>query len=315
MIISFEYCYFQVRKLCFDFLYSIIKKFLLTTAKELMKELITVSNTSSVADALRKMVHYDISRVIISHDSEPIGVVTERDIGLFLLTERTERKIDEIPITELMSKLVTVNQITTIEDCAKVMAERDIGSLGINTNGKTIGILTRTDLTRYYITKFVGQKRVGDVMTISFISCYGDEPLYEALSSMITQKVSRIIVKDRTEKPIGVISFRDLFRLSMVLGKEEEIIDNSSGISILFSRRGLVSKTGFGATAKVKEAMTPKMITVEHDDDLTMACISLIENEINAASVLVNDKLTGILSKTDVVRAIATIAKKKKDTI
>ncbi len=280
-----------------------------------MKEPITVNKDASVASALRKMVNDDISRVLISHNGEPIGVVTERDVGLFLLTEQTERKIDEVPITELMSKLVTVNHLASIEDCAQIMVERDIGSLGVNVNGSTKGVITRTDLTKYYIASFVGEKRVGDVMTISFVACHEDDPLYEALSNMISQKVSRIIVKTKEEKPVGVMSFRDLFRLSMVLGKEEEIVDNSSGISVLFSRKGLISKTGFGATAQVKEAMTVNMITVEHDDDLTMACTTLIENDINAAAVLVNDKLTGILSKTDVVRAIAAIAKKKKDTI
>lgn len=280
-----------------------------------MKDPITVDKTASVADALRKMVNDDISRVLISDNGEPVGVVTERDVGLFLLTEQTERKIDEVPITELMSKLVTVNHLASIEDCAQIMVERDIGSLGVNVNGSTKGIITRTDLTKYYIASFVGEKRVGDVMTISFVACHEDDPLYEALSNMISQKVSRIIVKNREEKPVGVMSFRDLFRLSMVLGKEEEIVDNSSGISVLFSRKGLISKTGFGATAQVKEAMTVNMITVEHDDDLTMACTTLIENDINAAAVLVNNKLTGILSKTDVVRAIAAIAKKKKDTI
>ena len=280
-----------------------------------MKEPITVSKTASVADNIKKMVNDDISRVLISDNGEPVGVVTERDVGLFLLTEQTERKIDEVPITELMSKLVTVNHLASIEDCAQIMVERDIGSLGVNVNGSTKGIITRTDLTKYYIASFVGEKRVGDVMTISFVACHEDDPLYEALSNMISQKVSRIIVKTKEEKPVGVMSFRDLFRLSMVLGKEEEIVDNSSGISVLFSRKGLISKTGFGATAQVKEAMTVNMITVEHDDDLTMACTTLIENDINAAAVLVNNRLTGILSKTDVVRAIAAIAKKKKDTI
>lgn len=280
-----------------------------------MKEPITVSKTASVADALRKIVNEDISRVLISDNDNPIGIVTERDVGLFLLTEQTERKIDEVPITEIMNRLVTVNHSASIEDCAQIMTQRDIGSLGVNINGNTKGIITRTDLTRYYIANFVGEKRVGDVMTISFVSCHDDDLLYEALSAMISQHVSRIIVKNRAEEPIGVMSFRDLFRLSIVLGKEDEIIDNSSGISILFSRKGLISKTGFGATAQVKEAMTAGITTVEHDDDLAMACTALIENDVNGAAVLVNNKLTGILSKTDIVRAIAAIAKKKKDTI
>ncbi|MFM8659037.1 MAG: cyclic nucleotide-binding/CBS domain-containing protein [Candidatus Nitrosotenuis sp.] len=287
----------------------------MTTAQDLMKEPITVSKDASVADALRKLVNEDISRVLISNNGEPVGVVTERDVGLFLLTEQTERKIDEVPITEIMNRLVTVDQSTRIDDCAQIMAQRDIGSLGVNFNGNTKGIITRTDLTRHYIASFVGEKRVGDVMTISFVSCNEDDPLYEALAKMINNHVSRIIVKDQAEKPVGVMSFRDLFRLSMVLGKEEQVVDNSSGITVLFSRKGMISETGFGATAKVKEAMTANMVTVEHDDDLTMACTTLIENDINAAAVLVNNKLTGILSKTDVVRAIAAISKKKKDMI
>lgn len=288
---------------------------MLSTAKDLMKDPITVSKDANVAEALRKIVSKDISRVIIIDNDEPIGLVTERDIGLFLLTEQTDRKIDEIPITEIMNRLVTVNHSASIEDCAQIMADREIGSLGVNFDGKTKGVITRTDLTKYYITNFVGEKRVGDVMTISFVSCYDDDPLYDVLSKMISQRVSRIIVKDHGDKPVGVLSFRDLFRLSMVLGKEEEIVDNSSGISVLFSRKGLISKTGFGGTAQAKEAMTINMITVEHDDDLVMACTSLVENDINGAAVLVNNKLTGILSKTDVVRAIAAISKKKKDTI
>ena len=50
-----------------------------------MKEPISVSKDASVADALRKLVNDDISRVLIENNGEPVGVVTERDIGLFLL--------------------------------------------------------------------------------------------------------------------------------------------------------------------------------------------------------------------------------------
>ncbi len=277
-----------------------------------MKEPITVSKTANIAEALRKIVNKDISRVLVNDDEGPVGIITERDIAIFLLTEQSDRKIDEIPITEIMNHLITVNYSASIGDCAKIMTERDISSLGVDFNGRTKGLITKTDLTKYYIENFVGEKRVGDVMTISFVSCHDNDQLYTVLSQMVSNHVSRIIVKDQSEIPIGVLSFRDLFRISMILGKEEEVVDNSSGISVLFSRKGLISKTGFGGTALAREAMTSKMFTVEHDDDLVMAGITLIENNINGAAVLVNNKITGILSKTDVVRAIAAIAKKTK---
>ena len=69
---------------------------MLTTARDLMKDPITVSKTANIADALRKIVDKDISRIVINDNDEPVGIITERDIGLFLLTEQTERKIDEI---------------------------------------------------------------------------------------------------------------------------------------------------------------------------------------------------------------------------
>ncbi|MBI5698646.1 MAG: CBS domain-containing protein [Thaumarchaeota archaeon] len=251
-----------------------------------MKEPITVSKTASIAEALRKIVNKDISRVLVNDDEGPVGIITERDIGIFLLTEQSDRKIDEIPITEIMNHLITVNHSASIGDCAKIMTERDISSLGVDFNGRTKGLITKTDLTKYYIENFVGEKRVGDIMTISFVSCHDNDQLYTVLSQMVSNHVSRIIVKDQFEIPIGVLSFR-----------------------------GLISKTGFGGTALAREAMTNKMFTVEHDDDLVMACITLIENNINGAAVLVNNKITGILSKTDVVLAIAAITKKQNDCI
>ena len=111
----------------------------MTTARDLMKQPIAVDRNSTVSEALRKLVNEDISRVLVSHDGEPVGVLTERDIGLFLLTEQTERKIDEIPVTEIMNPLVTVNNSVSVEDCAQIMVDRDIGSLGVNFNGKTQG--------------------------------------------------------------------------------------------------------------------------------------------------------------------------------
>ncbi len=37
----------------------------------------------------------------------------------------------------------------------------------------------------------------------------------------------------------------------------------------------MLSKTGFGATALVRETMTRNIVTVEHDDDLAMGCNTL----------------------------------------
>jgi CBS domain-containing protein len=287
----------------------------LKTVKDIMKKPIMVEKTAKISEVLRKLLEKNISRVLVEGNNGPVGIVTERDIGFFLLAEQTERKIDEIQVSEIMKPLITVNHVASVEDGAQIMIDKNISSLGVNVNNRTEGIFTKTDLTQYYTQNFVGKKRVGDVMTISFVSASESEPLYEVVPTLFREKVSRVIIKNDKDSPVGVLSFRDLFRLSLTLGKEEEIIDNASGISVLFSRKGFLSKTGFGATILAKEAMTRGIITVEHDDDLVTACIALIENNINGVGVTVNNKLTGIVSKTDITRAIIAIAKESKDTV
>lgn len=281
------------------------------TAREIMKKPITVAKSASISDVLRVMLDKNISRVLISDNDRINAIVTGKDIGLFLLAEQTERKIDEIPISEISNPLITVNQVATIGDCAQTMTYRSIGSVGVNVGNKTEGIVTKTDLTAYFMRNLVGRKLVGDVMTITYVSAYEDEPIYEVLPRMIVEKVSRIIVKNRNERPVGVLSFKDLFRTSLTLGKEDIVEDYVSGVTVLFSRKGFLSKSGFGATLLTKQLMTPNIITVEHDDDLVLAATVMLENNINGVGVMVNDKLTGIVSKTDITRAIAALAKTK----
>jgi CBS domain-containing protein len=283
--------------------------------KDIMKTPIKIEKDSPVSAALRIMLDKDISRLLVSENEKLVGIITEKDIGFFLMADSTERKIDEIPISEMTNPLITVNHVASMVDCAQTMISKKIGSVGVNLDNKTQGIITKTDLTRFYVQNFVGKKRAGDVMTITYVSAYEDEPIYEVLPRMIVEKVSRVIVKNRGEQPVGVLSFRDLFRASLTLGKEDVVADDVSGIPVLFTRRGFLSKAGFGAVISVKQLMTPNIITVEHDDDLVIAATALLENNINGVGVMVNNKLTGIVSKTDITRAITAIAKQSNDTI
>ena len=52
--------------------------------------------------------------------------------------------------------------------------------------------------------------------------------------------------------------------------------------------------------------MTDKIISVRYDDDLHHACNLILDHNINAVGVLSNKgRLVGILSKSDVTRAVA----------
>jgi CBS domain-containing protein len=236
-----------------------------------------------------------------------VGIITEKDIGFFLLVNDSEKNLTEIPVSDVARHLIQVNESTPVEDVAHIMSTKNIGSVGVSSSD-TVGIVTKTDLTRYYIQNYVGHKRVGDVMTVSYSSMYLDDPLYKIVSKMIEDKVSRLIIKNNENKAKGVVTFGDLFRISMTMGKDNDVLDNSDPlISVVFPRKGFLTQSGFGGTILAKDVMTPNIVSIDYNDDLVMACTEMIDSNINGVGVLINDQLSGIISKTDVVKALAEL--------
>jgi CBS domain-containing protein len=284
-----------------------------STVKEIMKKPITIENSASVSHAMHKFLESKISRLLTTNDEgKIIGIITEKDIGFFLLSNYTEKNLDDISISEISHPLIEVSESTPIEDAAHIMYSKNIGSVGISFSD-TVGIMTKTDLARYYIQEYVGHRRIGDAMTVSYSAMYQDDKLYQILEKMIHDKVSRLIIKDTENNAVGVITFGDVFRISLTMGQESDVIDNSDpSISVIFPRKGFLSETGFGGTTSAKDVMSNSITSVDYNDDLVSACTEMIDNNINGCGVLINGKLSGIVSKTDVVKALADFRNQSK---
>ncbi len=280
----------------------------MSNVKQIMKKPITIENSASLFKAMAHMTNSKISRLLTTNDSGNIvGIITEKDIGFFLLVNDSEKNLTEITVSDVAKHLIQVNESTPVEDVAHIMSTKNIGSVGVSSSD-TVGIVTKTDLTRYYIQNYVGHKRVGDVMTVSYSSMYLDDPLYKIVSKMIEDKVSRLIIKNNENKAKGVVTFGDLFRISMTMGKDNDVLDNSDPlISVVFPRKGFLTQSGFGGTILAKDVMTPNIVSIDYNDDLVMACTEMIDSNINGVGVLINDQLSGIVSKTDVVKALAEL--------
>jgi CBS domain-containing protein len=277
----------------------------MSNVKQIMKKPITIENSASLFKAMSHMTNSKISRLLTTNDSgDIVGIITEKDIGFFLLVNDSEKNLTEIPVSDVAKPLIEVNESTPVEDVAHIMNTKNIGSVGVSSSD-TVGIVTKTDLTRYYIQNYVGHRRVGDVMTVSYSSMYLDDPLYKIVSKMIEDKVSRLIIKNSKNEAKGVVTFGDLFRISMTMGQDNDVLDNSDPlISVVFPRKGFLTQSGFGGTILAKDVMTPNIVSIDYNDDLVMACTEMIENNINGVAVLINDQLSGIVSKTDVVKVL-----------
>jgi len=270
------------------------------------KKPITIERNASLSNVISELIKNNISRLIITNEKSPVGIVTEKDLGLFLLNDDSEKNLDEIHVSSIMNKITSVDDSMSVEKCVEVMLEKNIGSLGVSTNDEgLVGIITKTDIAEYYIKKFPGKHTVGEIMTISYISMSSEESLKNVVSKMIENKISRVFLKNKINEPEGILTFRDLFHVALEQGNTDAVLDSSDpAISVVFTRKGFLSDSGFGNTIQAKDVMTKTFESVDFDEDLTVACEEMIQNRINGVGVRVNGKLGGVVSKTDILKAI-----------
>lgn len=270
---------------------------------DISKKPITIIKNSTISDAIRSLLDTKISRLVVSDHGKHVGIITEKDIGLFLFSDTTNQSLDNIPITKIMKSIEFVNQEITPENSAKIMIEKGISSLAIGENEEVKTIFTKSDLVSYYAENIIDEKKVVDFMTHEYEFTHTAAPLYKVVRKMLEKKISRLIVKNQNEEPVGIISFRDLFRISIELGSDED----DSGFTISDQmRKGFLSKEGFGNISLARDVMTEGLITIKFNQSLTDACQLILENNVSGLIVLDGNKsIAGIISKTDIVEALA----------
>jgi CBS domain-containing protein len=115
-------------------------------------EVMTVDVKGKVEEALRIMVKFDIGSVIVTDNGRPVGIITERDVTRASITGD---QLISLPVTRLMSAHIqTASPDTEIRRGFEMMLKLGIRRLPIVHEGKLVGIVTETDLTRWVIRVF-----------------------------------------------------------------------------------------------------------------------------------------------------------------
>ena len=276
-------------------------------AKAYMNTPISIDNSAHLDIVLKKIIDEKKSRLLVTNNGKITEIISEKDLGLFLFSDQTERKLNQIPLSEVSKKIISIDENTPLNKCAEKMLENGIGSLVVTSNDNVVGIITKSDLVRYFATTHLQEKTVGEYMSPYYAWQYSDSAISKIVLKMIDEKISRIVLRDQNEHPVGIITFRDLFNMSLKLGEENDVLDNSDPlISVIFPRKGFISESGFGGSTKADEVMSKKIVSVRYDDDLAQTGQLLLDSGINGAGVLsAQDNLIGIISKTDIVKALA----------
>ena len=267
-------------------------------AKNVMWRPIALLPEQTLIDARKTMMRYNISRIVVAKRGRPLGIITEKDIARFLYEQVPSRKLDEIRLGEVMSKdLVTVDPEMDLRGCAKLMLKEKISSLlVVDAKNSLKGILTKTDLATAFEEYFALAHKVKEFMVDRVITVGPDEPIHTALLLMVRNQISRVVVV-QNRHPLGIITGRDLLAAGAYLGSPGKP-----------AKKGYLPfiPSGMKALMLSSDVMTEKPITVTSDSDLAEAAYIMLRNRISGLPV-VDSKgiLAGIVTKTDVVRALA----------
>jgi CBS domain-containing protein len=296
---------------------------------------ISLQANKTLYDARNILIRYNISRVVITtkqtenkeeEEEEAIGIVTEKDIARFLFRDMNGRRLNEIRIDELTrnQNLITVNENADLNLCAKLMLDNGISSIVVTTQYDTSrgsnptlkGIITKSDFLELYARNYGGKATVNEYMTKKVFTVRPDESLHMVLLIMVDSNVSRVIVVDDNNKPIGIITSRDLLPASTILRANKSTSLPSTQYRVKTKNEAMTTTNttqyksnlpyGMKRIVLAEDIMKSYPIMITDYADLLDAALIMRGNMISGLPVVdSSDKLVGIITKTDITRAIA----------
>ena len=282
-------------------------------ALHVAKPIVSLESDKTFLDARNLMLKYNIKRVVVSSpvDKKVIGIVTEKDISRFFSIHGFDkRKLGEITLEELLQKkteLYVVKKNFSLGICAKLMLDKNISSLLlVDEEDKVNKIITKTDLIALVASHDLGSVAVREYMTQNVITVRPQDNVNIIPELLTRYNISRVIVI-RENKPIGIITTRDMMPKGSYFG----VLNYSNKDGPKEFENGF-SSSKTRVPFAVEDIMTANPILIDQEGSIRNAAKIMIGNQISGIPVVNKlQELVGIITKTDIIKAIVDLGKNK----
>lgn len=274
---------------------------------------VAIGSTGPIAHAKNLMLRHDIKRLVVVERGGPVGIVSMSDLAERLDSGTSawrRRPIDRIPIARVMSKnLITVSPGTDLSEAARLLLKHGISSLVITEGKKLIGILTKTDLARFFAKNLRGRAMVRELMSTSVITVNRRHSLAHVVELMERNNVGRVVVVDGA-KPIGTVTASDV-----AFAQLERPVEGIARRELKFTRkparadRPKYRYVKYVALLTAEDMMRSELLTVEAGEDAAMAAERMLKYGKSGLPVVERGELVGILTKTDFTKGIARLGR------
>ena len=274
----------------------------------IVKRSITVKPTTSILEARDILFKHKIGRLIVlGAKNKPVGIITEKDVAKTVYA-LGGKSIKSIRVGNFMSKkLITVKKNATVYDCAKLMKNKKISSVIVLTDKGTLdGIVTKSDLVSVFLTRATKPLKVSDIMTRKVITVTPMDSILLVESLLINNQITRIVVQ-RKRKPVGIITHRNFVPAKIPLWIAETAdpkeLERYQKVHQIMEHQS--NQLSYLLPFKAVDIMTSNPITVDANSDVSVVALLMIRHDISGLPVVRKSMLVGIITKTDIVNAIA----------
>jgi CBS domain-containing protein len=115
------------------------------------------------------------------------------------------------------------------------------------------------------------------IMTTDIITVGQRTPIYDALEILLENDITGLPVVNDDMTLVGIITEKDILKLLSVLEDD---------------------------SATVEDFMAKEVISFDEQEDLIAVCECLINNDFRRVPILKDGKLTGIISRKDIIKYI-----------
>ncbi len=262
-----------------------------------------------VTKIAKEMAEWGVGSVVVTSDSKPAGIITERDIVSKVLLRN--KRASEVKAKEIMSfPLITIEPQTSVKEACELVAKKCIKRLPVVENDVLIGIVSIGNI----LTKKPGcAKR------------FYNHPEAPSLASRCKQAIRSTVpyflfrIEKREEK--GKIAVRDIMTRSIVTEDEDTVVtkiatDMELGAEcvVITSRgrpEGIITERDIAlkvllqdrraSEVKAKEIMAFPLVTIEPGASVDEACKLAARKRIKRLLVVEKGVLRGIVSIRDVL--------------
>ena len=269
-------------------------------------EVIVMRENEQVGHARNLMLKHGFSRVVVvDAERRPIGMVTEKDLSQKMKGNGPEwknRPIDKISIRRAMTEnLITTDPSANVTSVVELMLKNGISSVPVVDEEGLAGIVTKTDLIKFYNDKYQGKWKVSDLMSNHMVTVNENHSIAHVISVMEDNDVSKIIVI-RDNEAVGIITPENI---SFAYVEDPETGVSVEKIYFIRNSNGRDKRNvKMVSMLTAGDIMKNHLIKIDKKEDAAKAAVIMLHEGVSGLPVVEDDEVVGIITKTDLIRGI-----------